>query len=373
MKNALARPAQLLFYDAGVGITDEGTRKGWPGRTFDAVTGGAFGSGLSGNVQQAYRWVCDTYEDGDCLYFFGFSRGAFTARSTVGMIRKIGLLRSPVDTKTLKEAFDRYRDDHHPNCVETDKFRRELNTRTVDGDRVCLHFVGVWDTVGALGLPVVGPRSLIARRRWGFHDLQLSSHVKTARQALAIDERRVAFLPAPWVADPDRAPGTVEQRWFAGCHSDVGGKRGDLPFYWLAKEAEIAGLVFDPGLVAPEDPVQESSDSLSLVYRLGMGSADRPIREKAAIEGGRRFENETIGDPPPALRRKGVLIGDEKRWNVQHIGEVIGPRIGWGLFGAYYLSQYEDIAHQAASCGCERIAKRAADDGAPATTGIVTG
>jgi hypothetical protein len=271
------------------------------------------------------------------------------------MIRKIGLLRGPVDTKTLQQAFSRYRDDHHPDCEQTDGFRKELNTLTVDRDQVCLHFLGVWDTVGSLGLPVVGPRSLIARRRWGFHDLRLSSHVKQARQALAIDERRVAFLPAPWVHDPEREPGTVEQRWFAGCHTDVGGPRGRLPFYWLAKEAEAAGLVFAPTLEEPPDEPQESHDSLSLVYRLGMGSADRPIKEKATPEGGTRFHNETIAEPPPGLQRNGVVVEDASRWNINHIGQVIGPRIGWGLFGAYYLSQYEEISGKSASCGCKRI------------------
>ncbi|MDA0351631.1 MAG: DUF2235 domain-containing protein [Chloroflexi bacterium] len=84
-KNALSREGQVVYYDEGVGVTEEGNRKGWFGRTVDSLMGGAFGSGLSMNVQQGYRWVCEHYEDGDELYFLGFSRGAFTARSTVGM------------------------------------------------------------------------------------------------------------------------------------------------------------------------------------------------------------------------------------------------------------------------------------------------
>jgi hypothetical protein len=132
----------------------------------------------------------------------------------------------------------------------------------------------------------------------------------------------------------------------------------------MAKEAEAAGLVFAPALEEPADEPQESEDSLSLVYRLGMGSADRPIKEKATPEGGARFHDETIADPPPALRRKDSRVDDTNRWNINHIGQVIGPRIGWGLFGAYYLSQYEDISGRSASCGCKRIDEDGLPDGA---------
>jgi uncharacterized protein (DUF2235 family) len=256
-KNALAREEQLVYYDAGVGVTEEGNRKGWLGTAVDKLMGGAFGSGLSRNVQQAYRWVCENYQAGDHLYFLGFSRGAYTARSTVGMIRKIGLIRPPVDHVTLRAAFARYRDDHHPNCEESAEYRAKLNTLPIES--VTIRFLGVWDTVGALGLPVVGPRPLIARKRWGFHDTKLSSHVQIARQALAIDEKRASFLPTPWCAESEGKgkPKDVKQVWFAGCHSDIGGKHGRIAFRWMLEEAQTAGLRLNPpveGRTPPPTP-----------------------------------------------------------------------------------------------------------------------
>lgn len=94
----------------------------------------------------------------------GFSRGAYTARSVVGMIRKIGLIPpSPVHHVTLRAAFARYCDEHHPNCPESSEYRSSLNALPIDS--VSIRFLGVRDTVGALGVPVVGPRSWIARNR----------------------------------------------------------------------------------------------------------------------------------------------------------------------------------------------------------------
>ena len=353
-KNALARPDQVVYYDEGVGITEEGNTKGWFGRAIDSVLGGAFGSGLSANVQQGYRWVCENYQDGDDLYFLGFSRGAFTARSIVGMIRKIGLVRAPLDSRTLKAAFDVYRDEHHPNCAKTERFRAKLNTRHVD--RVNLRFVGVWDTVGALGVPVVGPRSFLARKRWGFHDLRLSSKVQTARHALAVDEKRSAFLPAPWCHEDDERD--VKQVWFAGCHSDIGGQDGALARWWMLEEAEAAGLTFDPDLPAlPEpSPPQELHESLSTPYRVGTGSVLRPIHEKNATGAGPRFLNESIDPSADHLREEGKSIPLSARQNlaVAETKPLKGPKPGWGLFLGYYLQQYEALCQVPEPC-CDEL------------------
>lgn len=362
LKNALARPQQLVYYDAGVGITEEGNRKGLLGTAFDSLMGGAFGSGLSRNVQQAYRWVCEHYEEGDDLYLMGFSRGAYTARSVVGMIRKIGLIRPPVDHVTLREAFARYRDDHHPNCPESVEYRSKLNTLPIES--VSIRFLGVWDTVGALGVPVVGPRSLIAKERWGFHDTRLSSHVKIARQALAVDEKRAAFLPTPWCAESEgsREPDAVKQVWFAGCHSDIGGRSGAIAFHWMLGEAETAGLRLNPPLAdrpAPTDP-QILHESLSCLYQIGVGTVGRPIREQ--VDGNARFLNETVSPTAFQLRKKvGTdeqgqpqyeAVPETDRENLQLQG-MRGPKPGWGLTLGYYLTQYDDLCEQREPC-CER-------------------
>ena len=367
-KNALARPDQLVYYDEGVGITEEGNRKGWFGKTVDSLMGGAFGSGLSMNVQQAYRWVCDNYQDGDELYFLGFSRGAYTARSIVGMIRKLGLIRAPLERNTLAAAFSQYRNEHHPNCPEIEKFRDKLNTRRVED--VCLRFLGVWDTVGALGVPVVGPRSLVARHRWGFHDTRLSSHVVTARQSLAIDEKRAAFLPAPWCADAKRqekAPDSVKQVWFPGCHSDIGGGNGHITFHWMLREAASAGLEFDPPLNERGEPTQSQilHESLSTFYRIGTGSVRRPIAERfptdepAADEERWRFLNESISVTAGSLRVKmGTDAGGHPTYGPVPLQtrenltreSMRGPKPGWGLTLAYYLSQYDDLCGEPKDC-----------------------
>jgi uncharacterized protein (DUF2235 family) len=225
---------QLVLYHRGVGT----------GR-FDRVRGGAFGWGLSRNVRDCYRYVVEHYEPDDELYFFGFSRGAYTARSTVGLIRNAGILRREHRDR-VADAYELYRDrgaTRRPSGIEAMLFRRSYSH-----DEIAIRFVGVWDTVGALGVPGV-PKSLCGRL-WAFHDTELSSRVVRAYQALAIDERRRPFVPSLWHRSPDDH-NILEQRWFAGVHSDVGGGYADcalaeIPLWWMAEKARDAGLVLEP-------------------------------------------------------------------------------------------------------------------------------
>jgi uncharacterized protein (DUF2235 family) len=228
---------QLLYYHRGVG-TDR----------FERIRGGVLGFGLSRNVRDCYRFLVENYRPGDELYFFGFSRGAFTARSTVGLVRNAGILR-PEHVGRIKEAYRLYRgggDDRHPNGIEARIFRRMYSHEDLD-----IHFVGVWDTVGSLGIP--GLRGRLAKKLWGFHDTALSSHVRFAHQALAIDEQRGPFQPTLWHRQQPQAGGqTLEQVWFAGVHSDVGGGLSDpalaeIPLLWMAQRARACGLAFEPG------------------------------------------------------------------------------------------------------------------------------
>jgi uncharacterized protein (DUF2235 family) len=238
---------QLVLYHRGVGT----------GR-FDRVRGGAFGLGLSRNVRDCYRYVVEHYEPDDELYFFGFSRGAYTARSTVGLIRNAGILRREHRDR-VGEAYALYRDraaTRRPKGIEATLFRRSYSH-----DEIVIRFVGVWDTVGALGVPGVPKR--LCGRLWAFHDTELSSRVARAYQALAIDERRRPFVPSLWHRSPDD-DGILEQRWFAGVHSDVGGGYTDcslaeIPLWWMAEQARDAGLVLKPDhLVRREVPDHEA-------------------------------------------------------------------------------------------------------------------
>ncbi len=279
------------------------------------------------------------------------------------MIRKIGLIRPPLDRWTLRAAFKQYRDEHHPECPETAEYRSKLNALPVEC--VSLRFVGVWDTVGALGVPVVGPRSWIARQRWGFHDTRLSSHVTTARQALAIDEKRAAFLPSLWCADAGREQGSsdsVKQVWFSGCHGDIGGENGRITFHWMLEEAAAAGLEFDPPVMERERPKgsQILHESLSRLYQWATGAVWRPIAERVGDgeESGLRFLNESKSETAGELREQiGTKNGEpeyrdilpETRENLRLAG-MRGPKPRWGFALGYYLRQYDELCADRPDC-----------------------
>ncbi|EOD68130.1 DUF2235 domain-containing protein [Amycolatopsis vancoresmycina] len=275
---------QVAFHGDGVG-TGAGL--------WDHLTGGAFGAGLSAKVQAAYRFVVDHYEPGDELFFFGFSRGAFTARSTVGFIRNCGVLR-PANAGLVDEAYRLYRDRDTSATGPESPAAKEFRRTYAHEDRTPIRFIGVWDTVGALGIPLSGGRLLnLLNRRWQFHDTQLSSIVQSAFQALAVDEHRPSFEPAVW--QPSEAGREREQVWFAGDHSDVGGGHpvsdlSDLALRWMTDRAHRCGLDFEPGAFAglyPGNPLGELHDSPSRWFRLfgsvvrGIGTVD-PQSEFAA-------------------------------------------------------------------------------------------
>ena len=230
---------QQVLYLAGVGTA---------GYKTDRLLGGAFGFGLFANVKTAYRWLALNYEPDDEIFIFGFSRGAYTARSLAGMIGRIGLLKGEalVDGK-LGEACERYQLRATPKASwsSPEAFKAEFCHESVP-----IKFLGVFDTVGALGVPGA------VRRRHQFHDVVLGGAVETARQALAIDEPRMKFEPCLWEQPvPQWDPRRIKQVWFEGCHSDVGGGYksaeaglSNTALLWMAAEAQAQGLVFDVDL-----------------------------------------------------------------------------------------------------------------------------
>jgi len=287
---------QYVYYHRGVGTS-----------RWQRLRGGAFGFGLSRNVLDAYRFLIDNYQPDDQLYFFGFSRGAYTARSTVGLIRNSGIVR-PENADRIDEAWQLYRSSaEKPSGVASTLFRRAYSYEPR------INFIGVWDTVGALGIPVLGPRWLkpiVVRlnRRWEFHDTKLSTHVDAAFHALAIDERRAAFEPTLWHQQPTARGQELKQVWFTGVHCDIGGgypdtSLSDIMLLWMVDRARGYGLEFWAGAFSPEGPQQmapgESSDfrvephpmadphlSWTKLYRL-VKPLNRPIGQ-AADEHGRR-------------------------------------------------------------------------------------
>lgn len=249
---------QRVHYEPGVGT-----------RPRERYLGGGLGVGLSRNVRSCYRFLVDSYEPGDELYFFGFSRGAFTARSTAGLVRNSGILRRE-ERGRVDEAYALYRDrgdQRHPSGAIAERFRADFSHPDMP-----IHFIGVWDTVGALGIPIpLLPHALT--RRWTFHDPELSSHVRNAFHALAIDERRGAFKPTLWLQQPDAHDQVLEQCWFAGVHCDVGGGYDDpalsaLSLAWLAERARACELVLDVDeFAAAGNPLGALHDSRTGFYR----------------------------------------------------------------------------------------------------------
>lgn len=227
---------QVLYYDQGVGT----------GNWLDRFTGGAFGRGLDGNVFECYRFLIANYEANDRLYFFGFSRGAFTARSLAGLIRNSGILKRD-SVRQYLNALNLYRDpDINPSSAQAADFRVKHSVI----QNVPIHLIGVFDTVGSLGIPVRGLRWM-TRKRYQFHDTKLSRLVKHAFHALAIDERRAPFEPTLFWKDPGNKDQKVEQVWFPGVHSDVGGGYkerdiSDLTLDWMLKAVKDAGLALEP-------------------------------------------------------------------------------------------------------------------------------
>lgn len=225
---------QVVFYHEGVG-TDGGV---------DRLTGGAFGHGIEDNIRAIYRHLLYNYVDGDEIYLFGFSRGAFTVRSLAGFMRKVGLLEKD-DDYYVPEIYDCYEKNHQPGSKE---WRHAF--RNIDKTFPCppIKFLGVWDTVGALGAPgFLG--KVVNRGKYKYHDVGLNEKIAHAYHAMAIDERRGPFAPSLWLR-PDGWTGTLEQAWFAGVHCNVGG--GYSPdglaneaLHWLVEKAEALGLEFD--------------------------------------------------------------------------------------------------------------------------------
>ena len=260
---------QMMYYDPGVGTSGSLIR-----RVFD----GATGHGLSRNILETYRYLIASYEPGDELYFFGFSRGAFTVRSLAGLIRTCGILRPPCGGM-VRQAFALYRSrspSTHPRATEATLFRRTYAV----ADMTPIKFIGVWDTVGSLGNPLF--LNGLLSRRYRFHDTDLSSIVTHACQALAIDEKRSQFHAALWHQQPHAQGQTLEQVWFAGVHSNVGGgypRTGlsDLALDWMSDRVRGFDLSLDPIPTQP-DQLQPRDESRKGFYIL-LPPFHRPISQ----------------------------------------------------------------------------------------------
>jgi uncharacterized protein (DUF2235 family) len=290
---------QISYYDDGVGTS-----------SFKPLTllGGAFGVGLHRNVLDIYRYACRNYRNGDDIYAFGFSRGAFTIRVVVALIASEGLVASTSEaelTRKSREAYRNFRTAFLPRRLKWPtrlvrgvrgwidrRIARLKGHEPYDPAENCwpkIRFVGVWDTVAAYG----GPITEITRAidNWIFAlsmpNYQLNEHVQCARHALAIDDERDAFHPLLWdelheqklLAEKKVKEGRLEQVWFTGMHADVGGGYPDeslsyVSLLWMMEEAEKAGLrtlkvIKDRfvALASSYGPLHDSRAGLGAYYR----------------------------------------------------------------------------------------------------------
>ncbi|QOC22728.1 DUF2235 domain-containing protein [Wenzhouxiangella sp. AB-CW3] len=310
---------QRVRYDDGVGTDDMRIAK---------ALGGAFGIGLTRNVTGFYAFLARNYRPGDRIYLLGFSRGAFTVRVLAGMLARCGLwtqqgyfAEEEPERLIRKRILPAYRS-------LGDRKVRALREEFDLHPEVYIRFLGVWDTVDAVGMPVdelkvlleVCPRLFCNRRGYGFHDRELSGWVRTARQALSIDDDRRTFHPNVW--STRKAPGEraklcqdVEQVWFAGAHSNVGGgyPKDGLAFVtldWMLGEIDSLG----------SDRIWLEGDT---ARPLLAGESDPPAMALFKDDGGQRF-----------------AVHSSTRVAIQHQADAQGrhyePRTGAGLFYRYH-------------------------------------
>jgi uncharacterized protein (DUF2235 family) len=260
-------PDQLIYYGEGVG-----TRLG------EKVRGGAMGFGIDHEIVDAYTWLVQVFAPGDEIFIFGFSRGAYAARSLSGLISTCGVL-EPGAPLSIEQLYARYRREGKSisQLVHGPQDGLGLEERWIV--KYCrqtpIKMVGVWDTVGAMGNPLEPMRAKVTKYHFLNTHLRLTNEF--AFHALAIDEHRKDFEPTLWTrttdnaasasAPPPRPIANVEQRWFVGAHANVGGGYpSDIlaqpPLKWLMDKASALGLQFHKQLeldqVDPLAPIRDS-------------------------------------------------------------------------------------------------------------------
>ncbi len=301
---------QHVFYDWGLGSYHSG------------LTAGSTGRGIHKNILDGYRYIVQNYAYGDDIYLFGFSRGAYTVRALCGLINNCGIIKRN-DARLIQQAWEIYKSPakkNHPDGAVAKSFRGDHSHRSRK-----VHFVGVWDTVGALGIPV----SLMGMFDGNdeFYDNRMGSNVTYARHALAIDERREDFAPTIWQQKPDV---DLKQVWFSGSHADIGGSYepdsdgravADVTLKWMLDEATVAGLRVEPHIrsALSDGTLARLHESRRKLYRF-RGKLDRnliypdiPIRFHPSVK--TRYES----DPdyrPPELKELVQTVG----WNGLDIG-----------------------------------------------------
>lgn len=337
---------QIAYYDNGVGTSSV--------KLF-AVLGGVFGFGLKRNLISLYRFLCRNYNPGDRIYAFGFSRGSFTIRLLVALIGKVGIVPYGDERELARNTKDAYRrfaslndPDFFPWLARFVRFVRDILIgavrrvrgvgHDVAGKVTAVQFVGVWDTVAAYGGPVAEITRAIDKWIWPLTmtDYKLGDHVLRARHALALDDERDSFWPLLWdevhesrAADEAATPAErqryrtrLQQVWFSGMHSDVGGGYPDESLSYVSLDWMIGEIGTELRLVPERSqyiramanvfgPLHDSRSGLGGYYRYQPRRVDAFLHPDA---GGSPRIRETQGLRDPTVgekgqRPQGLLLG----------------------------------------------------------------
>jgi uncharacterized protein (DUF2235 family) len=308
------RASQVAYYDPGVG-TFSATGAWTPvGRKASRLAGLALGSGLRTNLAQAYTYLMQHWEPGDKLYVFGFSRGAYTARALAGLLHRAGLLRPGSDNLVpyavgvyarSKQAWTR--DDWR----QIDKFADSFSW-DADGSRsVPIEFMGLWDSVKAAGVLRWNPQWPYTRQL---------PNVNVVRHAVSIDEKRRPYREYLVEAKPPRP--ALEEVWFAGVHSDVGGTFEDDPRLahitrkWMVDGAVAAGLKIAPGAYQKICPVT-ADDASGTIHRMGLVWAALTYRHRRIPPGARvhcSVQPRLTADPSYEHKMPRDVVWDDENW-----------------------------------------------------------
>ncbi|KIW41405.1 uncharacterized protein PV06_06967 [Exophiala oligosperma] len=244
---------QVVYYQHGIGSV-----AGWLFGSLENAIEGATGRGIRENIMQAYQFICLNYQHGDGIFLFGFSRGAFTARSIAHLIWMMGLLthKGLIHLGSVFEQWEKQNEKEKSHgSLENDKevndYFRDLLHKEWTRPQIPIKVCGVWDTVGSLGLPRPFFLPQPVGKKLAFVNTKVLPNVEYAYQALALDERRRQFKPTLWEKpDGQVNPRVLKQCWFPGSHSDVGGGLKDdaaarVPLAWML--SQLDGLLnFDP-------------------------------------------------------------------------------------------------------------------------------
>lgn len=234
LKRDSKRQRQVVYYDPGVGTLADPDYKSGLMKKLDRALGLAFGAGLQRNIGEAYGYLMDTYERGDRILLFGFSRGAYTARALAGLIHACGLIDRGCQN-LIPYAMKLF-------AARKVNFRVLQKFKSTYGREVPVHFLGLWDSVSTLG--------------WVYDPVFLpfttnNPSVETVRHALAVDERRAFFQPVPWGSRYSEEQ-DIKEVWFPGVHSDVGGGYAEeeaglakVTLDWMIREAKAHALVVE--------------------------------------------------------------------------------------------------------------------------------